>query len=516
MIAPAAKRYVIVQAGGKGSRLEHFCWNKPKCLVPVNGAPLLYSLLERFPDSTEFIVIGNHRQDVLARVLETFTPPRRVTLVKGSSAGTIDGLAEAVRELPSDTTPFLFVWSDIYFEEPPDAILSAPDNVVTVGVTHSFTCRWQLDAHGHFEERHGTAEGVFGLFKIPNRTWVRGLPAAGGEFVRWLAESGHPVRREYFDRIKEYGTLEALHSCWAEGSYCRFFNEVQIDGNRVTKRAKLASHADMIRDELGWYDFVQERRYAHVPQVLQHEPMVLSRVDGRHPFDLPGNFKHRQTVVENIMAALEELHHLVPPAAPDLDDTRAVYHEKTLQRLRNVARLVPEYTERPYLVINGYKCRNPLHADHAAWFSRCCELLSPQAFTVIHGDPTFSNTLVQDDLAVRFIDPRGRFGKTKIFGDPLYDWAKLYYSLVGGYDQFNRRQFLLCLDDDQVEVSVRNSGWSHLAGVFESRFKPEERSKIRLLHALIWLSLSGYVTDDYDSILGAYFKGVLELELAAA
>jgi len=40
--------------------------------------------------------------------------------------------------------------------------------------------------------------------------------------------------------------------------------------------------------------------------------------------------------------------------------------------------------------------------------------------------------------------------------------------------------------------------------------------RVRVLHGLIWLSLSGYVTEDYDAMLGAWFKGMLELETALA
>ena len=33
--------HIIVQAGGKGTRLEHLTANKPKALVPVENLPML-------------------------------------------------------------------------------------------------------------------------------------------------------------------------------------------------------------------------------------------------------------------------------------------------------------------------------------------------------------------------------------------------------------------------------------------------------------------------------------------
>ena len=511
ILKPTSIRHVIVQAGGKGTRLEHYCWNKPKCLVPINGATLLYSLFSKFDSETEFIVIGNHHFDVIKRVITTFPPQHRVHLVRGDKSGTIDGLKDAINLLPNDITPFLLVWSDISFEERPQMIMDAQDNVLTVGVTHSFPCRWRMGPNHALEERTTPSEGVFGLFKIPDRTWLSGLPNEGGEFVRWLSQSKLPIRREYFDRVNEYGTLEALHSCWAESSYCRFFNEVSFQGDTVVKKAKLDTHESLIADELAWYRYVQMRGYNNIPRVLGSAPLTLERVAGRHPFELPPNYKNRRQILELIFDAISRLHALSPAIQANQNDSQKVYLEKTLKRLINFSLLVPEYAAMTIIHVNGFPCRNPLHPKNRSWLDGMVTAVLPTEFTVIHGDPTFSNTLITDAGEVRFIDPRGRFGESSIFGDPIYDWAKLYYSVVGGYDQFNRRQFLLSLEGKNVEVSIRNSGWAHLSGLFEARFNHAELRKIKILHGLIWLGLSGYVQDDYDSILGSFFKGILEL-----
>ena len=46
------KKYeIIVQAGGRGSRLRHFTWNKPKCLVSFEGKPVIFHIFEQFKNS---------------------------------------------------------------------------------------------------------------------------------------------------------------------------------------------------------------------------------------------------------------------------------------------------------------------------------------------------------------------------------------------------------------------------------------------------------------------------------
>lgn len=54
---------------------------------------------------------------------------------------------------------------------------------------------------------------------------------------------------------------------------------------------------------------------------------------------------------------------------------------------------------------------------------------------VIHGDPVFTNILINQFGKIKFIDMRGKQGdQLSIYGDWLYDWGKLYQSLVG-YDE---------------------------------------------------------------------------------
>ena len=54
--------------------------------------------------------------------------------------------------------------------------------------------------------------------------------------------------------------------------------------------------------------------------------------------------------------------------------------------------------------------------------------------SVIHGDPVLTNIIINEYNKIKFIDMRGKIGsELTIYGDWLYDWAKLYQSLIG-YD----------------------------------------------------------------------------------
>ncbi|KAJ3178844.1 hypothetical protein HDU85_005037 [Gaertneriomyces sp. JEL0708] len=81
---------------------------------------------------------------------------------------------------------------------------------------------------------------------------------------------------------------------------------------------------------------------------------------------------------------------------------------------------------------------------------------------VIHGDPVFSNVILQTNNTVAFLDMRGRLGdQFSIHGDAVYDLAKVYQSLQG-YD------FALLTDQESnfclSEAELRNL--QELQGVF--------------------------------------------------
>ena len=122
--------------------------------------------------------------------------------------------------------------------------------------------------------------------------------------------------------------------------------------------------------------------------------------------------------------------------------------------------------------------------------------------------------MVREDNSPVLIDPRGYFGFTELYGDVRYDWAKLYYSIVGNYDQFNLKRFRLNISDDACEgvsIQIDSNNWEELEKDF-FEFTRADVYEIKLLHAVIWLSLTTYAWQDYDSICGAFYNGLWYLE----
>ena len=480
---------VIIQAGGRGTRLETLTRNRPKCLVPVDGKPLLYHTFD-----------VDYRSEVVRRYLDAFPPGVPVRIVEADGDGTCGGIAKAAAGLEQDV-PVAVVWCDLMFDETPKI---EHHLYPVVGITHEIPCRQKAGLA--FDGKQG---GVFGLFYVPKASDLIGAPKSG-EFVSWLLD-GH-LRLQYVPVIgvREYGAAQALRDHWDAKPASRWFNRVEMGEKTVVKRAKTAAARQLLNDEAEWYAETDRRGFGMRLAFGQDldGAITLDRLSGGHPDEISPTADHLHAIMDTLASL-----HALDVAPVNRLAVREMYVDKPLARLAHIPKLAPDFAARETIEINGRTCPNPLARPYL--LTDLLDRLMPPRFVFIHGDPTFSN-IIMHRSGPCLIDPRGRFGGVQFYGDPAYDWAKLWYSLVGGYDQFNRKRFVLTLDFPVVEIEIAPSGWEHLAPVMAERLGPDMMRRVHLLHGLIWLSLSGYVTDCYDSMLAAWFKGMLELEGATA
>lgn len=235
-------------------------------------------------------------------------------------------------------------------------------------------------------------------------------------------------------------------------------------------------------------------------------------IDGKNIYEysfIPD--EQKKDILQQIIGCLKEVHRLGTMPA-DRDSFYNAYIGKTFDRLKKVRELVP-FANDEYVTINGRRCRNIFY--HREEVERLTMQYCPEEFRVIHGDCTFSNTMLRHDTEPVLIDPRGYFGHTEILGDPAYDWVKLYYSLVSNYDQFNLKRFTLEINETAIKLETASNNWENMENEFFHLLDGEvTRSQMKLLLALTWLSLTTYAWEDYDSICGAFYQGLYYLEEA--
>lgn len=498
---------IIIQAGGRGSRLRHHTWNKPKCLVSVRGKPLIYHAFEYFKDAN-FIIIGDYLIEQLEKYFETNPPKVDWKIIKALGKGTLSGIDQALG-LIEKNSPILLLWGDIIINDFPEV---NELKAATVFSTSALTCRWSISSSGKLQEAPSSEKGIPGIFFFPSKNWLEGLPSEG-EFVKWLSLTRSDYQVKEVNQIEELGDFSRIEDENERNGFCRFFNRVEINESTVLKSVVDEKYKNIHVDEINWYKEVNELGFRKVPKIFQYQPLIMERLIGEHLFNINDlNPREQRAVFADYIDSLLDLHQK-NSVTTNIADVKSVYIGKTFDRVNSIIELIP-YMNKSHITINGLKCRNFFHPANKSIFDDILSMLIPREFTPIHGDPTFSNTIVDRNLRVKFIDPRGYFAQSGIYGDPLYDFAKIYYSAIGGYDGFNRRKFKLYIDEETIEVIQDAPIYAGTASQIMFEYFPEEINKIQLIHALIWFSFSGYVKDDIDSIVGAYSLGNFWFEKA--
>lgn len=510
--------YIVVQAGGKGTRLEHLTANKPKALVPVENLPMLFHLFKKFP-TKKFIIIGDYKKEVLREYLESFASVQ-YQLVEAQGTGTCSGVKNALKLLPNNK-PYMLIWSDLIltkeFKLPEYNEKNVDKNYI--GVSQSFSCRWSYQDN-KFMEEPSFDFGVAGLFVFPNKNSLKDVPDSG-ELVRWISENGLIFDEIGLSGTREFGIFSEYKAL--EQEKCRPFNKIDIENGVLIKSSLDLQGEELAVLEKSWYKFAKEKGVSFIPEIYDFEPhLKMEEIKGKNVYEYNDNLdsnlldsslldsnliKEKREILEKLVENLKKLHK-IEQVEVDTFSIKEAYYYKTMNRLEKVRNLIPFANEKT-IEINGKLCKNIFFYKRE--FEKALENISCNEFSFIHGDCTFSNTMLREDNTPVLIDPRGYFGFTKIYGDANYDWAKMYYSIVGNYDRFNLRDFSLKINDNNVEIDIASNGWESLEDYF-FELSNTDRNVIKLLHAVIWLSLTTYAWQDYDSVCGAFYNGLYYLE----
>jgi GTP:adenosylcobinamide-phosphate guanylyltransferase/thiamine kinase-like enzyme len=493
-------KHIIVQAGGLGSRLETLTLNKPKAMVPIDNLPIIFYLFKLFPDA-KFRIIADYKAKVLEKYLNAFAQVDWRVIVPANK-GTASGIKEALDDCGDN--PLIIIWCDLILSKE----FAVPElNQNYIGISKDFECRWSYNK-GVIVKEPSREHGIAGLFIFKNKSVIEGVPGEG-EFVRWLQTQTIDFQTLDLYGTREIGTMLAYQKNENNKPRCRPFNRMEFSEERVTKSPITPQGEKIAKDEINWYQTIEKYRYPAIPRIYGYEPLQMERIQGDNIF-VYNHFtpSQKREILCRIIDRIKQLHALAEPVKASDEDCYDNYIGKTFDRLAKVENLVPFAKDR-FIKINGRYLRNVF--DLKDQLEKRMKACFPARFHIIHGDITFSNLMLRtEDVEPILIDPRGYFGKTKIYGDADYDWAKLYYSIVGDYDQFNRKKFSLEMTDSAVSLNIIPNGWSDMESLFFQETGASEE-KIKLLHAVIWLSLTTYAWEDYDSICGAFYKGIMEL-----
>lgn len=494
--------YIIIQAGGEGTRLGSHTKNKPKGIVSVENLPIIFHLFCKYPDK-KFIIIGDYKVDILDRYLKNFSKVQYM-LLHSNKKGNVAGIKNALKLIP-EKEAFMLIWSDLIIRD--NLLFEEMEDCSYVGVTTQFSCSWSF-CDGVLEKKNTDCFGVAGLFIFPQKNILEYLPEHGS-FTKFLQTLDVDLKSIELVDINEIGTISSIERIDTKEQRCRPYNSINLLAHTVEKRGLTVEAQTFIQNEIDWFSYVKKLGYGGIPDILGTDPFTTVRIQGDNLFKWVLKDTEKELIIKMMKEKLDNLHTL-QKGNVNFFDMYNEYYLKTLNRLDSISAVIP-FSNIEKIRINGKMCKNIL-VNRENFRNQINYLLTSVEFGIIHGDCTFTNTLLDNDKELFFIDPRGYFGKTKYFGDIYYDWAKMYYSIYGKFDNFNVKKFTIDIDTDFVNFAIEENGWTPFTDYFLTLIENCDMKRIKMIHAIIWLSLASHCWEDFDSMCLAFYNGLYLLQ----
>ncbi len=251
---------------------------------------------------------------------------------------------------------------------------------------------------------------------------------------------GKPYADFYIDDkgIDAYGDLERLTGVYHNEIIVRSHNDIAPSGATLVK----SSTKESIKGERYWYLHAPESVKDFLPKLVGHTEktgvvsLEIERIDGPTLSKMLVSGTLQKNHVKGLLDVLDKIH------TSDVENTEIDicqnYSKKLEQRYFTFGDFRTNETDEIYNKINEY----------LKWYEKS----DLPVRSNIHGDPVFTNIIVDKNNRIRLIDMRGIQGETlTLTGDRNYDFAKAYQSLVG-YDFIIRK----LVPDDSKLKNFRN------------------------------------------------------------
>ena len=458
----------------------------------------------------------------------------------------------------------LITWCDLY---PVDPFLykklekseksKKSDKKINIYVfTHGDKCRYLLNNENkiiHVPESNGNILGIF-YFQNYSPFFLENS-CKDNDIVNYLEIIGNIYNYE-LKNIVDYGDEDKLLNIinLKKDSIlnCRYFNKITIlENNKLFKKGITEKGKELIQIEKKWYEylnsncqkslinniipeiynfyeygFIMEYKKNYIPlysyfKNYEYSINILNNNELNNN-ELNNNGLNNEiyikiaeynitkiTILKNIIDKLSIIHNIEKKPESKilfLSNLKKEIYDKIINRKKIIDPLLNYFGN--IKIVNNVeilsfenileKCKNILTQYYTT--------LDMYEYSIILGDCQFSNILINPNNIsnIFFIDPRGYFGDSKIFGPIDYDYAKLLYA-ISGYDKFNAEHFnIINIDNEKNSIEFKIEPIIYDKVIIDKYFNKIHKAYL----VLIWLSLAEYTKNNIWKCIGSYYYGL--------
>jgi hypothetical protein len=240
------------------------------------------------------------------------------------------------------------------------------------------------------------------------------------------------------------------------------FNNIFVAGNTLIKQAKNQYGVSKIKKEILFYNYALGHKCLPMPEFIcsDETSYTMKYLDGYKPlFEVFPTFslERKKNILERIHTHLQCLHNIESKIV-----TKEVY--TSLLRTEMIDKLEERYDEVKD-ILKEFSHIKTVNKIPISSFDKCIQLLKKKMenfieskiyyfLNPIHGDCQFNNILCDKNDDLIFIDPRGYYGNSDLFGAAEYDLAKVKFAL-SGYGEFDSKEVVsLSIEQSNITIDI--------------------------------------------------------------
>ena len=504
--------------------------NLPSGLIPVNGKPILFYILNQFYDKgIKDIYIGvDYRKEKLINVVDNYFSKKLnlkyIHTKKEKGVG--NSLLKLLQNIKNG--PVCVNLADTFIKNYDIKL----DDII-VSDTFDYSRRWsyiKVDDNlkiDKFINKKKVSYGKNNLYTIAG-VYTFSEAEVFGEFnefsdeleitdlLEFYVSKNNRLTFQLSNEWMDFGHIDNYYSSKKRLIQSREFNELTYEDflGTITKKSR---NTEKLKKEIKWYKNLPKNLKVISPRIIKssigNDTYIQSEYYSYPPLSEIWLFSEvNEHVMQSMINKLFKILRLFQSYSKkvSIGDYESIYIDKTKQRLAAIKNNdIKSLLLAESIVINGEKYQSWNFIKDKI-FHKIKDLYNIDHNCLIHGDFCLSNILydLQSGL-FKLIDPRGSFGQNEN-GDIKYDIAKLRHSICGDYDYIMADLFVIeKKSKNELQFTIFDKNRKNIKNYFDYILSKEfDLKQIKLIEGLLFLSMIPLHSDNAKRQLIMLARGI--------
>lgn len=520
----------------------------PTALIPISGKPAIFIILDHFKSMgiRDVYVSVGYKQEKVVKLLDAYSDKENFNIypvVVDCSKKPGSALFEIFRSIPSEerskSTLYVHLADTLPYSR---TDLPLDKNFILVSDDYTQSEYWCVvdvttidEVKKIFDKQKGKEErlAAVGVYYFNDLEIFDDISEEDFEIsylLQHLLDKNVPVKAIKTDCWLDLGHLGKYYQAKSRFLSTRSFNSLKTDDfmNTIVKKS---DRSGILKDEIFWYFNIPKDIKIYTPRIIDYniddDKEIYVELEFYGYPSLSELWLYAELsqsvweiLIDRVFNILDRLR--IHQRNVSMNDYNEMYVRKTNLRVKQTcesSRFWFSLFREEVLLINDRKLKGwPYFHSRLSRFAGLLYKRSDNCF--LHGDLCFSNILCDLNYGIiKMIDPRGRWGSQRHYGDVKYDIAKLRHSISGLYDHIVNDLFSIALATSRentgkmtsisVSFPLRNEIQRSTAEYFDSKIgKIWNVKQIKFIEGLLFISMIPFHADNKERQIAMFSRGV--------